>query len=80
MNKGHTKSYKVILFDNSISVQTLCNSAIFKVIFDTIQFMSALSNYVYIKKRRYQIECRLLRVEIQNTADFMALFFLAEIG
>ena len=23
MNKGHTKSYKVILFDNSISVQTL---------------------------------------------------------
>ena len=24
MNKGHTKSYKVILFHNLISVQTLC--------------------------------------------------------
>ena len=36
----------------------------FSVIFDTIAFMSASSSYVYIQKRGYRLECRLLPFEI----------------
>ena len=35
--------------------------------------MSVSSNYMYIQKRGYGIECRLLRVKIRNTSVFMGL-------
>ena len=57
-----------------------CNSAVIKVIFDTIPFMSDSSNYVYIQRREYGIECHLLLVEVWNSSVFMWLWLLAEMG
>ena len=55
-----------------------CNLAVFKVIFDAIPFMSVSSNYVYIQRRGYRIECSLLWVKIRNTSVFMGLWILSE--
>ena len=51
MNKGHTKSYKVILFDNSISVQTLllCAFIIHKTLHYYNKSLLLLKNFIIIK-------------------------------
>ena len=57
--------------------RSYCNSVVFKVIFDTIPSSSVLSNYIYVPRRGYQIECHLLRIEIRKNSDFMGILNLS---
>ena len=50
------------ILDTPLAASRYCNSAVFKVIFDTILYVSDSSNYVDIQRRGNRIQCRLLRV------------------
>ena len=52
----------------------------FSVIFYAIPFMSDSSDYVYIQRRGYEMEYRLVCVEIRYTSAFMEHWILAEMG